>query len=317
MTGYTGGPVLAEVVRSGFVESVHRGAVAVLDASGRLAAAAGDVESPIFPRSANKPLQATGMLRAGLRLADPADLALVCASHSGEPEHITRVQRMLAAAGLTEDDLGCPADLPIGEEARRDWLRAGRGPERVAMNCSGKHAGMLRTCLAAGWPTEDYQAPDHPLQKQLRTAVEDLAGQPAAAIGVDGCGAPVFAMSLRALAGAFLRVATSEVADAMRGSPVLVGGAGPEREDTRLMLGIPGLLAKGGAEGVMAIAVPGTGAVALKIDDGAKRPIGPVSVAALRRLGVDAPVLAELEAPEVLGGGARVGTIRTLWARSR
>ena len=314
MTGsYAGGPVLAEVVRSGFVESVHRGSVVVLDAAGAVVDAAGDVTSQIFPRSSNKPLQATGMLRAGLRLADPAHLALVCASHSGEPEHIAGVRAMLRAGGLTEGDLGCPADLPIGEEARTDWLHAGRGAERVAMNCSGKHAGMLLTCIAAGWPTEDYRSPDHPLQKQLRTVVEELAGQPAAAVGVDGCGAPVFAMSLRALAEAFLRVAETEVADAMRAFPVLVGGAGPEREDTRLMRGVPGLVAKGGAEGVLAIAVPEVGAVALKIDDGAKRPIGPVAVVALRRLGVDAPVLAELEEHDVLGGGQPVGVTRSVW----
>jgi len=308
--------VLAEVVRSGFVESRHRGSVVVLDASGAVSHATGDVTSPIFPRSSNKPMQAVGMLRAGLRLADPAHLALVCASHSGEPEQIDGVRAMLRCGGLSEDQLACPADLPIGEQARRDWLAAGLGPARVAMNCSGKHAGMLLTCLAAGWPVEGYRSPDHPLQKQLRTAVEDLAGEAAAAIGVDGCGAPVFAMSLRALAGAFLRVVTAggsagqAVADAMRLWPHLVGGAGPEREDTRLMRGIPGLLAKGGAEGAMALAVPGVGAVAVKIDDGAKRPIGPVCVAALRRLGIEAPVLEELAEPEVHGGGEPVGVIR-------
>jgi L-asparaginase II len=316
---YLGGSVLAEVIRSGFVESRHHGSVVVLDAHGQPDAASGDVTSPIFPRSSNKPMQAVGMLRAGLRLTDPAHLALVCASHSGEPEHIAGVRAMLRDGGLTEDHLSCPADLPIGEEARRAWLRAGRSAEKVAMNCSGKHAGMLLTCLAAGWPVEDYRSPDHPLQKQLRTAVEDLSGEPAAAVGVDGCGAPVFAMSLTALAGAFLRISLTEtaVADAMRQWPVLVGGSGPERDDTRLMQGIPGLLAKGGAEGVLAIAVPGTGAVALKIDDGAKRSIAPVAVAALRRLGIDAPVLAELESPEVLGGGVRVGIIRAVWAGSR
>jgi L-asparaginase II len=260
-------------------------------------------------------MQAVGMLRAGLRLADPAHLALVCASHSGEPEHIAGVRAILRDGGLTEDDLGCPTDLPIGEVARRDWLRAGRSAERVAMNCSGKHAGMLRTCQAAGWPLEDYRSPDHPLQKQLRTAVEELCGEPAAAVGVDGCGAPVFAMSLTALAGAFLRIVETErtVADAMRAYPHLVGGSGPERDDTRLMRSVPGLLPKWGAEGVLAIAVPGTGAVALKIDDGAKRPIAPVAVAVSRWLGLDT----DLEAPDVLGGGLSVGTIRAVWAESR
>lgn len=314
MTTYRGGVVLAQVVRSGFAESWHRGSYVVLDALGRVAHSAGDPDGAIFPRSANKPLQAAGMLRAGLRLADPAHLALVAASHSGEPVHIEGVRSMLRSA--SETDLLCPPDYPIGVEAQRDWLRAGRGAERVAMNCSGKHAGMLLTCLAAGWPVAGYTAPDHPLQKQLRATVEELAGEESPAVGVDGCGAPVFAMSLRALARSFLRVATAEpgtaereVADAMRAYPVNVGGAGPEREDTRFMRGIPGLLAKGGAEAVMGVAIPGVGAVAVKLDDGTKRAIGPVTVGALRRLGVSAPVLDELATQPILGGGVTVGHI--------
>lgn len=317
---YGGGDDLAEVVRSGVAESWHRGSVAVLDAGGALVDAVGDPQGALFPRSANKPMQATGMLRAGLRLANPAHLALVAASHSGEAVHLDGVRQMLRCGGLGEDALGCPPDYPIGEAARRAWVAAGRGPERIAMNCSGKHTGMLLTCLAAGWPTSGYRAADHPVQKQLRSTVEDLTGQAVAATGVDGCGAPVFALSLRRLAAAFLRlvdapVGTAErtVADAMRAHPELVGGAGPERDDTRLMRGVPGLLAKGGAEGVLAAAVPGVGAVALKVDDGAKRAVGPVMVAALRRLGVDPP---ELASP-VLGGGEVVGSVRPVWAGSR
>jgi L-asparaginase II len=317
---YGGGEPLAAVIRSGFVEGLHRGSVAVLDATGAPVAAAGDVTSPIFPRSANKPLQAVGMLRAGLRLADAAHLALVCASHSGEPAHLQGVRAMLGRAGLSADMLACPPDLPIGEQARLDWIQAGQGPDRVAMNCSGKHTGMLLTCLAAGWPADGYRSPDHPLQKQLRSAVEDLCGEAVDAVGVDGCGAPVFALPLVALATAFLRLvgaapgsAERTVADAMRAHPALVGGDGPERVDTRLMRGVPGLLAKGGAEGVMAVAVPGVGAVAAKIDDGQKRAVGPVTVAALRRLGVAAPVLDELAEHPLLGGGEPVGAVRPVW----
>jgi L-asparaginase II len=324
---YAGGEMLAEVVRSGFVESWHRGSVAVLDADGALVDSAGDPHGAIFPRSANKPMQAVGMLRAGLRLADPAHLALAAASHSGEPVQIDGVRAMLRCGGLDESELGCPPDYPIGEDARAAWLAAGRGKERIAMNCSGKHSGMLLTCLAAGWMTEGYRAPDHPLQKQLRSTVEDLADEPVAATGVDGCGAPVFALSLRGLAAAFLRLVSAEpgsaertVADAMRGHPELVGGSGPEREDTRLMRGVPGLLAKGGAEGVMAVAVPGVGALAVKIDDGNKRPIGSVLVATLRELGLDGPVLDELVSPPaatVYGGGVPVGAVRVVWSLSR
>ena|SRR2546421_12627 len=319
---YAGGELLAEVVRSGFVEGYHRGSVAVLDARGGAMAGAGDLTGPIFPRSANKPMQAVGMLRAGLRLSDPADLALAAASHRGEPMHIERVRAMLSAAGLTEDDLSCPPDLPIGVAPRAAVLAAGGGPERVLANCSGKHTAMLRTCQAAGWPTEGYALADHPLQVALEATVEELAGEPAAAVGVDGCGAAVFAMSLAALAGSYLRLVSAAagtqeaaVVDAMRAYPELVSGT--DEPEARLMRELPGALVKGGAEGVLAIALPGTGAVAIKIDDGAVRPLYPVLASALSKLGVTAPVLSELaaQAPGVqqTGGGRPVGAVRALW----
>jgi L-asparaginase II len=207
--------------------------------------------------------------------------------------------------------LRCPAALPLAESARNAWLRAGGAPEPIMMNCSGKHAGMLATCVANGWPLESYLDPKHPLQLAIADAVADLAGEPIAAVGVDGCGAPVLAFSLTALAGAFLRLVTAEpgtaerrVADEMRAHPELVAGTGAE--DTVLMGAVPGLLAKGGAEGVVAAAVPGLGAVALKIEDGAHRARIPVLLDELRRLGVGVPVLEEL----VLGGGEPVGEVR-------
>ncbi|WFE26446.1 asparaginase [Solwaraspora sp. WMMD791] len=319
---YAGGVPLVEVVRSGFVESTHRGSLVVLGADGTCREQLGDVTSPVFPRSANKPLQAVGMLHAGLRLADPADLALVCASHSGEDFHLARVAALLRCVGLTEAALRCPPDLPMGEAAAAAVLRAGGGPSRLQMNCSGKHAGMLLTCRAAGWPVEEYWHPEHPLQERIRDAVQELAGEPAAAVGVDGCGAPVLAVSLTAVARAFLRLVSGQpgsvertVADAMRAYPELVGGTG--RPDTRLMRAVPGLLAKVGAEGVLAVAVPQVGAVAVKVDDGAMRAAVPPVVAALRRLGVsddDAaePALAQLAGAVVVGGGQPVGTVRAL-----
>jgi L-asparaginase II len=313
-----GGVLLAEVVRSGFVEGVHRGSVVVLDATGAIVDSGGDVKSPIFPRSSNKPLQAVGMLRSGLGLADPADLALVCASHFGEDFHVARVRALLRTAGLDESALRCPPDLPLSAPAAEAVLRAGGGRARIQMNCSGKHAGMLLTCLAAGWPTQEYWLPDHPLQERIRATVEEFAGERVAAVGVDGCGAPVLAISLTGLAGAFLRLvggapASPErtVADAMRAHPELVAGTGAD--DTRLMHGVPGLLAKGGAEGVLAVAVPDVGAVALKIDDGAMRARMPVLVSALRRLGVSADVLDELAEPTLMGGGEPVGAVRAAW----
>ncbi|WP_433388035.1 asparaginase [Micromonospora sp. KLBMP9576] len=315
---YEGGSPLAEVVRSGFVEGVHRGSVVVLDAAGATVAGAGDVTSPVFPRSCSKPMQTVGMLHAGLALTDPADVALVSASHAGEEFHLARVGALLARAGLDESALGCPPELPVGDEARAAVLRAGGGPSRTQMNCSGKHSGMLLTCLAAGWPLDGYWHPEHPLQQRLRDAIEEFTGEPAAAVGVDGCGAPVLAVSLTGLAGAYLRLVSAEpgsvpraVADAMRAHPDLVGGT--LADDSRLMRGVPGLLAKIGAEGVLAAAMPGVGAVALKIDDGAGRARTPVLVSALRRLGVDAPVLAEYAETPLFGGGLPVGAIRPLW----
>lgn len=316
---YRGGVPLVEVVRSGFVEGRHHGSVVVLDPAGQVVAAAGDPVAPIFPRSSNKPLQAIGMLRSGLRLAEAADLAVVCASHWGQDFHVARVRELLRSAGLSESALRCPPALPLHEAARNTLLAAGGGPSRVQMNCSGKHAGMLLTCLVAGWPVDGYWNPGHPLQQRLRAAVAGCTGEPVTAVGVDGCGAPVYSASLTGLARAFLGLVSAApgtveraVADAMRAHPELVAGTGGG--DTLLMAGVPGLLMKAGAEGVAAVAVPGTGAVAVKIDDGAARARLPVLVSALRgRLGLPAPVLDQLAEEPVLGGGVPVGAVRPLW----
>ena len=315
---YAGGELLAEVNRSGFVEGRHHGSVVVLGADGEVLAWAGDVTGPVFPRSSSKPMQTVGMVRAGLPTGDPADLALVCSSHHGEPFHVARVRAMLAAAGLDERALRTPPDFPLSEAARDAVVRAGGGKSPTLMNCSGKHAGMLVTCVANGWPLDDYRAGEHPLQQALRSTVEGLSGERVAAEGIDGCGAPVWAISLAGLAGAFLRLVHAAagsperaVADAMRAHPAVVSGT--YGEDTRLMQGVPGLLAKGGAEGVQAVAVPDVGAVAIKIDDGGMRARMPVLVSALRRLGVRAPILDELAETPVFGGGARVGEVRAIW----
>jgi len=305
--------IIAEVVRSGFVESVHHGSVAVLGGASR-----GDVTSPIFPRSANKPLQTVGMVRAGLVPRDGADLALISGSHFGEPNHVRRVRDILEAAGLEVGALRCPASLPLSEESRDDWLRQGGGPERWLMNCSGKHAGMLATCVANGWALDTYLDPKHPLQVAITEAVADLAGERIAAAGVDGCGAPVLALSLTGLARAFQRLVDAaegtperRVADEMRAHPELVAGTGAA--DTVLMGAVPGLLAKGGAEGVVAAALPGRGAITIKIDDGGMRARTPVLLDELRRLGVEVPVLEELVLEElVLGGGEPVGEVRSV-----
>jgi L-asparaginase II len=308
------GVELVDVVRSGFVECVHRGSVVALDPDGGVLLKAGAPDRPCFPRSVSKPLQAVGMVRAGLQL-DPPALALAAASHSGEHAHVSRIRDLLTRNGLPESALLCPPALPLGEDAARGVIAAGGGQARVFMNCSGKHTAMLLTCVANGWPTEGYVDPAHPVQVAIRAAIEDLTGEPVAAVGIDGCGPPIFAVSLIGVARAYARLVTAEpgtpersVADAMRAHPELVGGTG--RDVTRLMAGVPGLLAKDGAEGMYAGALPTGAAVALKIADGGKRARAPVMVAGLRRLGVDALVLDELAEEPVLGGGRQVGAIR-------
>jgi len=294
--------IVAEVVRSGFVESVHHGSVVVLP----LDETVGDVTSPMFPRSSNKPLQTVGMLRAGLTVPNGAMLALISGSHYGEAFHVRMVREILASAGLDTDALRCVAARPLSDPSR--------APEPVLMNCSGKHAGMLATCVANDWPLDTYLDPKHPLQVALAETVADLAGEPIAMTGVDGCGAPVFGFSLTGLARSFERLVEAppgsderRVADEMRAHPELVAGTGAD--DTVLMREVPGLLAKGGAEGVVAVAVPGVGAVALKIHDGAMRPRTPVLLSALKRLGVRTPQMSE----PILGGGEPVGEVRAVW----
>jgi len=309
-----GGVELVEVTRSGFVECVHRGSVIALDAEAGVVLKAGEPGRPCYPRSALKPLQAVAMVRAGLVLPPP-DLVLAAASHSGEHAHVRRIRDLLIRNGLPESALICPPALPLGAEAADNVLASGGGKTRVFMNCSGKHTAMLLTCVANGWPTERYVDPEHPLQQAVRATIEDLAAEPVSAVGVDGCGAPVFAFSLIGLARAYQRLVVAEpgsperaVADAMRAHPDLLGGTG--RDVTRLVAGVPGLIAKDGAEGVYAAALPGGGAVALKISDGAARARLPVLVAALRRLGVSALVLDELAEEPVPGGGRQVGVVR-------
>jgi L-asparaginase II len=309
-------PVLAEVVRSGFVESRHTGSVVAVAPDGEVVLALGDPGATIFPRSANKPLQAVGMVRAGLDVDDPK-LAIAAASHSGEPAHVELVRSLLIEAGLRDTDLGNTASLPLDQAAAAAVWRSGGGPAPIYQNCSGKHAAMLATCVAAGWPISGYLDPSHPLQAALGETVETLAGESVAAVGVDGCGAPIFAISLLGLARCFARLVRAEVgtperrvADAMRAWPALVGGTG--RDVTALMVGVPGLLAKDGAEGVYAAATADGAAVALKIADGGDRARGPVLVAGLRRLGVQAPVLDELAESPVFGGGRQVGVVRAV-----
>ncbi|GLZ37697.1 asparaginase [Actinokineospora sp. NBRC 105648] len=306
---------MVEVLRSGFVESIHRGSVVVLAPDGEIRLALGEVNEPVFTRSCNKPLQGLGLLRAGLDLPDDADLAVGCASHSGETEHVEQVLGILAKNDLAESDLGCPPDWPMNLAARNRVIAGGGGKRAAAMNCSGKHAAMVATSSQQGWDVREYLDPEHPAQVAIAEAVEDMTGERITSIGVDGCGAPLFALTLTGLATGYTRLVLAEpgtrrrrVADAMRAHPHLVGGT--NRDDTELMQAIPGLLVKGGAEGVHAMVLADGTAVAMKIDDGAPRPRTPILVGVLRALGYDAPELEDKAEHDVLGGGVPVGAAR-------
>jgi L-asparaginase II len=308
-------PVLVEALRSGFLESVHRGALVVLGVDGEVVASSGAVDRPILPRSANKPVQATALPAAGWAPRSDQELAIGAGSHTGEDAHRQLVESMLAAVGLTPDDLGCPPALPGHEPTRARWLAKGRAPQRLAMNCSGKHAAMLSACVAAGWPTKKYLDRDHPLQQAIEARLAETAEEPVEAVVVDGCGAPQHALTLTGLGRGVLSLVQAvegsrerAVADAMRAHPWFV--AGTDREDTGLMSAVPGLLVKAGADGVHVAAVPGAGAVALKLDDGGDRGRTPALCAGLRQLGVPAEVLAPWSLTPVSGGDGVVGQIR-------
>ena len=310
-------PVLAEVVRSGFVEGHHHGSLVLLAADGGVELALGDVTAPVFPRSANKPMQAAAILSTGIELAGER-LAIAAGSHSGEAFHRELVHTMLAEHGLTSEQLQCPPDLPLDQAERETYLAAGGTRDRIAMNCSGKHAAMLAACLHSGWPTDSYLDPQHPLQLRVRHSIEEAAGEPVAATGTDGCGAPLMAIGLTGLArafGHFVGAAAGSpqrrVADAMRAHPEYV--AGTRRADTWLMRALPGVLSKVGAEGVQAVALPDGRALAFKIDDGNPRALGPVLARALSLAGVNGEILDQIGREPVLGGGQTVGEVRAVF----
>jgi L-asparaginase II len=316
---------VAEVVRNGFVEGHHYGSVLALEADGSVAWSVGDVASPILPRSCNKPVQALGMVRVGLDLP-PDLLALACASHSGETFHIEGVRRILALAGLSEADLQTPPDYPLDDSAREQVVRDGGSKAPVLMNCSGKHAAMLATCVANDWPTATYRDPGHPLQQALAATFAELTGETIAVTAVDGCGAPLFSASLVGLARAFRALAlgvdgagvpdaaAARIAGAIRAHPAYVSGT--TRDERALLTAIPGAIGKAGAECCYAVALMDGRAFALKADDGAPR-VRPVLMAeALRRSGVlegrdvDAEAVRRTGVLELLGGGVPVGEIR-------
>ena len=305
-------PILVHVVRSGVVENIHHATAVVTSADGTVAQAWGDPTGPIFPRSASKPLQALAMLEAGLDLP-PHLLALACASHSGEPFHLTGVRDILMRAGLSETALQNTPAYPVDDHEHDEWLRQGRSPSALAQNCSGKHAAMLATTAATGWDSQTYLDPDHPLQRAITQTVKRLTSERVQAIAVDGCGAPLHYVPIVGLARAFGRLAAAaagtqqgRVADAMRTHPDYVGGT--RRDVTALIRSVPGLLAKDGAAGVYAVGLADGRGVAVKVCDGNLRVKPVVLAAVLRRLDVGSDeIWSRLEDAPVLGHGRPVG----------
>jgi L-asparaginase II len=313
--------VVAEIVRSGFVEGHHYGSWVALDADGSVRASAGDAQGPMLPRSCNKPLQALAMVEAGLSLEGEL-LALACASHSGEPFHIDGVRRILASAGLSEEELQTPADYPLDDEAREQVIRSGGAKAPVLMNCSGKHAAMLATCVANDWPRDSYLDVEHPLQQAIAATFARMTGEPVAHFAIDGCGAPLLATSLTGLARAFSRLATASdstttaVAEAIRAHPEYVSGT--HRDELTLLRAIPGAIGKAGAESCYVIALRDGRAFATKTDDGGARARPVLMAALLEELGVtgepgvDGAAVRRTGESPLLGGGRSVGEVRAV-----
>lgn len=307
---------LAVVTRSGMVESRHLGHAVLVAPDGEVAVAVGEPTTTVYPRSAWKPWQAATIRRCGAQHAgrplDGAALAVTAGSHAATDVHRRLVEQMLDGGGLGVDDLRCPAALPGDDDARGTLVAGGGEATRLAHNCSGKHAGMLLACRAAGWSTETYLDPDHPLQQAIRTDIEASTGGPVAHVGVDGCGAPAFAARLDDVARAAGRLVTephgAPVADAMRAHPDLV--AGPGRADTDVMRLLDGVVAKSGAEGVQLLVARTGWAVLVKVLDGSARAATVAALALLAHAGIDTSAATAATREIVLGGGRPVGAVR-------
>ena len=312
MTNFSAGETLAEITRSGVVESVHTGHLVILNSDGSVHLTKGDPTQLTYPRSTIKSIQTSAMIRSGLKL-EPRLLALVSASHSGAEMHQKGALEILATVGLGEKDLQNAKDKPLGETERRAW--GSQEPTRLAMNCSGKHAGMLATCVAAGWPTANYLDPAHPLQVAIKNELENLAGEEVSLTSADGCGAPLFLISLNSLARAMRAITIStdpihqSVVQACRDFPEMV--AGEKRLTTRLMREVSGLFMKEGAEGVEVATLADGRTIVFKISDGSIRPFETLMVAALAEFGINVTDTTE----RVYGGSEAIGSIRACITR--
>lgn len=308
---------LVRVLRSVLEESVHCGDVAVVDSEGQLVAFAGDADRLLYARSSMKPLQATVSLSCAPFDFTDREIAVMCASHNAETVHVEAVRSLLARVGVPEQALQCPSVRPWDEET------AAADPDRQRINsdCSGKHAGMLAACRAQQWPLDSYRDPSHPLQQHILHTALAVTGLDSVHVGVDGCGVPVHGMPLRSMATIYARLSSPDrwdalqghaqrIVEAMRAEPYMV--AGRNRPDTALMQAAPGVIAKGGAEGLLCAVVLDRGlGVAVKVRDGTHRAAGPALIHALRLLDVldDTHMerLRPFARPPVLGGGQPVG----------
>jgi L-asparaginase II len=310
-------PVLVEITRRNLVESIHRGAVAVIGADGQIRFSLGDIEAPIYTRSALKPIQALPLVESGAADAfavTDEEVALACASHSGESMHTTRVAAWLSRIGCSEADLLCGPQTPRHEPTSQAMAATHEKPSKLHNNCSGKHAGFLTVAKHLGAPIADYVNIAHPVQKAILESVTRLSGYTDPAWGIDGCAAPNFALPLAAFARALAQLASGKtqgaarIVKAMTTYPELVAGTG--RPCTALMRAAEGKAAvKLGAEGVYAAMLPELGlAVALKIDDGAMRAAETVIAAVLENLKVILPGMATV--PVVNTRGTTVGERR-------
>ena len=294
-------PVLIELTRGALVESVHTGAIAIAKPDGELVLSLGDVARPVYPRSAIKAFQALPLLETGA--ADRygfgnREIALACASHGGTPAHTELAASMLARAGRDETALGCGTHYPLHDASARALYAAGIAPTQLCNNCSGKHSGMVATCVHCGDPVADYWNPSHPHQVRIARVLQEFTGATLgpAVMGTDGCSAPNWAMPLAAVAKGFATFITGEklpsaraahcrsIAAACMAEPNLV--AGPGRFDTRAMGGLPGrVFMKTGAEGVYCGGLPEHGlGFALKVDDGTTRASQATMEALLQRV---------------------------------
>jgi L-asparaginase II len=315
---------LVRAVRSGFEESVHWGSVAAADHEGRLVAGVGDPEREVFARSSMKPLQAAVSLTlAGEELPDE-EVAVMCASHNGEPVHVDAVGRILGLAGLDWGALRCPPDRPLDPDHQVV------APESRFHNCSGKHAGMLLASERQRYDLPTYRNPAHPLQQEVLRAVRTVGGEPRA-VGVDGCGVPVHALSLQEMAILYARLASgrglgdlavagARAVAAMGAAPYLV--AGKDRVCTAVMEATSGVIVKVGAEGLVCAGVAASGiGVAIKAEDGSARVQAPAMVHALAELGalegIDPAKLERHARPTLLGGGAPVGHLEPVFRLQR